>query len=166
MSSQSVAESVTVEVRDLIKDNIATYLSEVRVDRTDAKVTTEVPASYFIYPDAIGYKTPACFVVVNSIDYSLNRGQNGINSTLQVYVSIVVEDRTQELLTYKVYRYSDALHKLLSRAHLIDDTKKRQSIIKVMRTDFSATQKMSSVETVFRKEVMLTLEVEHYEKEN
>lgn len=166
MASQNLLEFTTTAIIDQIKNNIGTYLAEVRSERTDGKVTTEVPVDYFIYEGAIAYKTPAVFVVADSIDFRLPNGPNHINAMIRIYVSLVVEDRNQRLLTLKAFRYNDALHKCLDRQHLIDGTV--QNIIKVTRTDISSSQtkKMSATDSIFRKEIMLTLEVEHYESEN
>lgn len=168
MSAQNLLESTITNIETQIKSNIANYLGEVRTSRTDAKVTTEPPVEYFIYSPAIGYKTPAIFTIADSIDYRLSNGQNHINALIRVYVSCVVEDRNQTNLTLKVFKYHDALHKCLDRQHLIDGANRVQNIIKVTRADISSTQtqKMSSVDGPFRKEIMLTLEVEHYEGEN
>jgi len=166
MASQNILESTVFAIQDQIKNNIATYLGEVRVDRNDGKITTEIPADYFIYDNAIAYKTPAIFTVVDSVDFQLSRGQNHINALIRVYVSCVVEDRNQRLLTLKIFRYQDALHKCLDRQHLINGDV--QNIVKVTRTDISSSQakQMSSTDSVFRKEIMMTLEVEHLESEN
>lgn len=166
MSSQNLLESTTTAIVEQIKNNIGTYLSEVRTDRPDGKVTTEVPVDYFIYENAIAYKTPSVFVIADSIDFRLSKGQNHINALIRIYVSLVVEDRNQRLLTLKIFRYNDALHKCLDRQHLIDGNV--QNILKVTRTDISSSQtkKMSATESIFRKEIMLTLEVEHFEGEN
>ena len=167
MSAQSVAESVVTSIIDYLKVNISTALSEVRVDRDDARVSTEVPVNYFIYEKAAGYKTPAVFVIADSIDFRLDRGPNSINAELRVIISCLLEDKIAESLTYKSYRYSDALHKTLDRLHIVDDTAKRKSIVKVQKIDYSLVQQTkSSQESVFRKEVMLTCLVEHYEGEN
>lgn len=166
MASQNILESTTDSIVEQIKNNIGTYLAEIRVDRPDGKVTTEVPVDYFIYENAIAYKTPAVFVVADSADYRLGKGPNHINAAIRMYVSIAVEDRNQRLLTLKAYRYNDALHKCLDRQHLIDGNV--LNILKVTRTDISSTQtrKMSATDSIFRKEILLTLEVEHFEGEN
>lgn len=167
MSAQSVTESVVLGIIEHIKANISNALAEIRSDRDDARVTTEKPVSYFIFEKAAGYKTPAVFVIADSVDFRLDRGPNSINAELKIIVSCLLEDKIAENLTFKTYRYSDALHKVLDRAHLVDETNKRKSIVKVQRIDYSLNQEQkSSQESIFRKEVMLTCEVEHYESEN
>ena len=113
MASQNILESVVTSIEHQIKANIETYLSEVRVDRNDGTVTTEIPKDYFIYDGAVGYKTPAIFTIADSVDYRPSMGQNHINANVTVYVSLIVEDRNQRLLTLKSWRYQDALHKCL-----------------------------------------------------
>jgi hypothetical protein len=167
MAAQSISESVVTGIIDLIKANIPAALAEIRSDREDARVTTEPPVSYFIYEKAAGYKTPAIFVIADSVDFRLDRGPNSINAEVRLIVSCLVEDKIAENLTYKTYRYSDALHKVLDRAHIKQDQEKRLSVVKVQRIDYSLTQQTkTSQESVFRKEVMLTCQVEHYEGEN
>lgn len=172
MSAQNTVESTVDMILAQIKGNIGTYLAEVRADRSGpgmGAVTTEDPVAYFIYEGAIGYKTPAIFVIADSVDYHKERGQNHINATINMFVSVVVEDRLAHLITTKLYRYQDAVHKCLDRQELVDTTRLIKNVLKVVRTDFGSTQtkKMSgSSEVTFRKEVMLTLQVEHYEKEN
>ena len=166
MSAQNVYDSTVDNIIKHIQDNIEACLSEIRTDRPDGKVTTEKPVDYFIYSDAIAYKTPAIFVVANNADFRLSKGQNHINANVLVYVSAVVEDRNQRLLTLKTFRYHDALHKCLDRVQLVDSLNRVKNVVRVVSSDLSDAKKMSTTDSVFRKEVMLTLEVEHYESEN
>lgn len=129
-------------------------------------MTTEAPVSYFIYDHAIGYKAPAVFVLMISNEFLQERGQNHINCRQEIAVSCMVEDRNQTLLTRKCFRYHDALHLVLDRAQLVTDDNKIKIFVKVVRSDISETSEMkTSIDSVFRKEVMLTLEVEHIEQE-
>lgn len=167
MAATSLAEFTVNGVTSQIKSNISAALANVRSDRADGAVTTEPPAEYFIYEKIIGYKTPAIVVVAGEIDFRLRDGQNSVNSMVKVYVSCVLEDRIADNLTLKTYRYSDALYSCLNRAHIVDVPKNRQSIVKVTRMDFSKmVDNKSNVTSPFRKEVMITLEVENYESES
>lgn len=164
-SPRRIMEGTVLPVRDFIKSSIAQALLDVRVDRDDGKVTTEPPVEYFIYDRAIGYKTPAVFVLGDDVDFLLDRGQNYIAAKCKVYVSVLVEDRNADLLTYKCWRYQDALHAILDQAILTDETENIKNIVKVIRAEYSNTfQTKAQVQGPFRKEVMLTLEVEHLEK--
>lgn len=167
MAATSLAEFTVDGILSEIKTNISAALGAVRSDRADAAVTTEPPAEYFNYEKIIGYKTPAIVVVAGEIDFRLQNGPNSVNSMVKVYVSCVLEDRIATNLTLKTYRYSDALYHCLNRAHIVDSNKNRQSIVKVTRMDFSKlVDNKSNVTSPFRKEVMLTLEVENYESES
>ncbi|HCW05858.1 MAG TPA: hypothetical protein DGG95_00640 [Cytophagales bacterium] len=169
MASQNLVEYTVNQLIDHMQTNLPTALADVRTDRIDALVTTEPPqnSSYFIYEKIIGYKTPAIVTVATDVDFRLARGPNSVSALIGVVVSCVVEDRIANNLTIKTYRYSDALYSVLNRAQFTDDVNLRKSIVKVTRMDFSRTVENVSQDTSnpFRKEVMLTLEVEHYENE-
>lgn len=149
-----------------VKANIASALSDTRTDRADAKVQTLPFQEYLIFEKAIGYRTPSLFVLGREIDFKLDRGANFINCLVGVQVSCVVDERDAELLTIKTWRYHDALHEVLDRAELVSSDGKIKNKIKVVRSSFGDTvQVKSSIESPFRKEVMLTLDVEHFEQE-
>lgn len=167
MAAQNLAEFTVKAIIAKLKADLPAQLAEVRADRTVPSVTTEPPVDYFNYEKIIGYKTPAVVVVATDIDFRKPDGQNFIEALTTVLVSVVLEDRNAELLTTKAYRYSDAFHKVLDRAHLDDTTQNIRDILKVTRIDYSRTMETASrVDSPFRKEVMLTLEVEHYESED
>jgi hypothetical protein len=165
MASRKVVESSIVLIRDYLKANMPQALIDVRTDRVDGAVTTEPPKNYFIYTPASGYQAPAVFVVAESVDFKLNRGQNHVNATVRVLCSVVVEDKDAEKLEIKLFRYHDAIHHLLDNLHLDDTAHELRCIVKVVTSDFGqGLRTQSAIETIFRKEVMFTLEVEHYEK--
>lgn len=167
MSAVSILESVVMDIQNLIKTGIEANLADVRTLHSDAVVTTEKPASYFTYPDAIGYKAPAIFTVADRVDFRLANGQNHINAQVSVYVSCLVEDRAADKLQIKIWRYHDALFKLLNRSVVVSPDGKIRNQIKVVSTELSGTErKKSSHDSIFRKEIMLTLNVEHYQNEN
>lgn len=158
-------EGTIAPIVDLIKNNIDSALADLRADRPDNFVNTESPANYFIYPKAIGYQTPCVFVLGRTVQFLPSRGQNHINATVMVQVSIVVEDIGAESLTYKCWRFSDALHSILDQAQLVSTDGKVKNTIKVITAEFGdAVQIKSQVESPFRMETMLVLEVEHYEQ--
>jgi hypothetical protein len=149
-----------------IQDNIGEKLDALAIDRPDGIVTLENPSldAYFNYEKGIGYKTPAIFVVPTNVDFRLNLGQNHINAKISMYVSCVVEDRKQSLLQSKCFRYADALRQTLNQVTI--DGENQRVIIKVTRIDYSGTAPARSTQDgPFRKECMLTLDVEHYEKD-
>lgn len=162
-SPRQVMEGTVIPIRDFIKANIAQALADVRTDHGDGKVTTEPPKSYYIYDNIVGYTTPAVVITGDRISFKLDRGQNFIAATCTVYVSILVEDRTSELLTYKTWRYADAMHAVLDQAQI--EVENIKNVVKVIEIEYSNTfQNKTQREFPFAKEVMLTLEVEHLEK--
>lgn len=168
MASHRLAEYTVKMLEDHIKANIATALGDVRTDRADAKVTTEAPQSYFRYEMAQAYRAPAVFVICTNVRMRNTEKQaNFIASLADVGVSVVVEDRVLDNLVLKSWRYQAALHKLLHQTSLISTDSTVKLISKVESISFSpeytATQDPSMPQSVFRKEVLLTLEVEHYE---
>lgn len=168
-SPRWIMEGTVIPIRDHIKENIAAALASVRTDRGDARVATEPPKDYFIFDQAIGYKVPAIFVIGDTVDFRLDKGQNFIAAVCTVYVSALVDDRTAEFLAYKCWRYQDALHMILDQTELVDEEKNYKNTIKVTKAEFSNTFQMKAQnpgeeKNPFRKEVLLTLEVEHMEK--
>jgi len=164
-----IMEGTVIPVRDLIKSQIAAALQNVRDSRADGKVSTEIPKDYFIVDNQIGYRVPAIFIIGDTVDFRLDRGQNFINAVCTVYVSAVLDDRNGELLVQKSWRYSDALHQILDQAEIFDSADQFKNIIKVVKTEFSNTFQMKAQQpgdekNLFRKEVMLTLEVEKKKK--
>jgi hypothetical protein len=151
-----------------IKTNIGAALASVRAEVNDPVVTTEVPKSYFIYPKAKGFRAPAVFVIADEFDFKVpERGANFISGSVRINVSVLLEDRNSELLTRRCWRYQSALHELLAQTQLTtsDNTLKIVSIVRRARYSplYSNAKDESSVEAVFRKEVLLELEVDHYE---
>lgn len=166
MSAQNILESTVDLIQAHIKANLPANLATVRADRGDGKVTTEEPYEFFIYEKAIGYKTPAVFIIAENVDFRLREGSNHINALINLVVSTVVEDRTAELCTRKAFRYFDAMNMTLNRAHIDNSKETIKLVLKSDRADISGLSEVkSSVETRFRKEIMLGLQVEHYQRE-
>lgn len=166
MASENLVEFTVNAVIAKLKADMPAALAAVRADRASAVVTTEPPVDYFQYEKIIGYKSPCMVVVASDVDFQLDRGPNSVSALITMYVSCIVEDRIADNLAIKTYRYSDAMYSVLNRAQLVNELKKLKSVVKVTRMDFSKTvDNKSRVETPFRKEVMMTLEVEHYESE-
>lgn len=164
-SPRSIMEGTVLPIRDFIKANIAAALSNLRTERGDGKVQTSPPKAYLIFDQAIGYEIPCIFVIGDTSDMRLDRGQNFIAAQNTVYVSALVEDRNAENLTMMCWRYSDALHAILDGAQIDIPLMEVKNIIKVVKIEYSNTFQMKQQnQDVFRKEVMLTLEVEHLEK--
>lgn len=168
MSARYLVESTVDLIHDEIKSKIASALSEVKSLYNDHLVTLEVPQNYFIYPVAAGYRTPAVFIIADDVDFQKRtRGANHISATVSVNVSVLVEDKDRLRLTTKAFRYQDALHKILDQTRLTTPDGKLALTVLVTRASFSPlysdTADANSPIAMFRKEVVLTLEVEHWE---
>jgi hypothetical protein len=167
MSVRYLAETSVREIQSLIKAEISTALSDLRIDRGDAKVSTEVPQSYFIYEQAKAYKTPACFVICRDMNFQKDQlGANFITAKAGIVVSIVVEDKDREKLTVKAWRYQAALHSILDQRSILVTPNKAKITIIVTDALFSPTftsEGSKGSEGVFRQEMALTLEVQHRE---
>ena len=159
-----LVEYLTDNIISYIDDNIGPYLDRMYLDR-DNQVTMENPKDYFNYEDPIGYRLPAIIVLPREIDYRLSRGPNSINALIQFYVCCIVEDNKANLLQRKCFRYQDALKHILHLA--VIENSNQKNILKVTHASFSSTAaRQTEVDSLFRKEVLLTLEVEHFENEN
>lgn len=166
--ARKLTEATVYLLLNHIKENIEGALADIRSDVNNPVVTTEAPKSYFIYAKAKGYKCPAVFVIADEFDFRAQaQGANFISGSLRVNVSVLVEDRNAELLTKRAWRYQSALHQLLAETQLTssDNALKITSIVR--RASFSplysSTKDENSVDAVFRKEVLLECEVDHYE---
>lgn len=164
MSAHNVTEKTVDLILTHIKSKIATALTEVRTERDDPQVQTPPPRSYFIYEGSWAFQCPAIFVVPVSVDFNLDRGGNFINATVDTVVSVVVEDRLKDLLSKSAWRYQDALHNILDNAQLESATGDVKIVTKVKGADYSETFSVQNDNTIFRKEVALRLDVEHWEK--
>lgn len=168
MASRLLTEFTVNMITDKIKADIAAALAEVRTDRNDPIVSTAPPKKYFIYDHAKGYDCPYVYVICNT--HKMNnaeRGANHLNTTAIVHVSVVVEDRVKDLLVIKSWRYQAALHKILHETELTSSDNLVTLKIKVSEMGFSpeysGLEDKSASGSVFRKEVVLSCEVEHYE---
>lgn len=167
MSARKLTEGTVNLLTDCIKTNIAAALTAVQAD-SDHSVTTEPPKTYFIYAGAVGFRTPAVFVIADDMDFKQQERQaNFINAMLRVNVTILVEDRNSELLTRRCWRYQSALHSVLDETQLTSSDNKLKIVSVVRRASYSPTYSKTvdknSPEAVFRKEVLIECDVEHYE---
>lgn len=166
MSAVNLTERITYETIALIQANIATALSEVRAERVDPSVNTELPKSYFPYAPSHAFQCPAVSVIADNIDFHLERGQNFLDATVAALCSVCVEDKTQKDLQKKAWRYQDALFQILNRAQI--EGPEFKFIIKVTRARYSSDNTMKADPTsqsVFQKEVVLDLEIESYQND-
>lgn len=169
MASWQLTETTINLILAYIEANIAAELALVRNDRPDASVSTEPPKTYFIYPRARGYRPPAVFAICEEFDFRLEQSKpNYINALAKVNVSILVEDRDRTALTVKCWRYQAALARMLDNLELSNQSGSVKLVCKEVRHSFSPlytnTQDPEDPKAVFRKEVVVELEVEHYEE--
>lgn len=166
MGARNLTELPVKLIQAQIQNNIAAALADVRTDRSDSLVNVETPPnqSYFIYAGAKGYRAPAVFTVPQDIDFKLTRGQNFVDATMKIIVSVAIEDRNQNNLNYKAWRYLDAFHNLLQGIELVDANSKIKIVISVMHARYSADENDKTDNSqVFRKEVAFDCDVEIYE---
>lgn len=168
MGSYRLAESTVGLIEAQIKTNIAGALSSVRTYRNDALVTLESPKEYFRYEQpAYVYQPPAIFTILKSQDIrSQQMGSNHINSLCDVFVAIVIQDRNQNNLVTKSWRYQAALMQLLHEVTLTSSDSSVKLFCKVQTCEFSQSiniKDQKATDNVFRKEVSLRLQVEHIE---
>lgn len=161
MSSSKLAEVSSKLIREYLKANIAAALIEVRTDRDDPIVTTDVPRNYFFYKTAQAYQCPSVFIVAPTVDYQKELGANHVNAIISFNISVVVEDRAEEYLWTKANRYAAALHKLLDQNALQDGDVKVTTV--VTRENYSDNFVPNGM-TNFRREVLLQVDAYHYEK--
>lgn len=166
MASLKLIESTVSLIETHLQSSIAAALAEVSTDRADNLVSMEPPASYFRFPSAVGYRSPVVFIVPEEMDMRLSGGQNFIQGLAKVNVAVLVEDKDAYALTLKSWRYQAALVKLLHEVQL-DSADGVRIVSKVRRATFSSIypgdRREDDVDEIFRKEVVVELDVEHYE---
>lgn len=171
MSVRHLAETTVNLIITQIQNNIASALAAVTADsspnKSTVQVTTEPPRTYFIYENPQGYTTPAVIVVCDEFDFRpAAKGANHISAVARIGVACVLEDRDLQRLTVKAYRYLDAFHNVLAQTEIDDPTDGVKLIIIVKKAGFTPhyyPRAQSDPQGLFRKEVQLECEVEHYE---
>jgi hypothetical protein len=91
---------------------------------------------------------------------------NFIDANAKVNVSVLIEDRNLKHLTIKSWRYQSALMQTLALSQLTSSDGKVKLSLVVRNAAFSpaySTTKNQGVDSMFRKEVMLELDVTHRE---
>jgi len=150
-----------------IKATIDTSLLQIRTLRADAYVETTPPKSYFIYAPAAGYQTPAVFTIVDRISFrEYQNGANFVTAVVNMSIFVLIEDRDLNHLVVKAERYQTALHQSLNQKTLVSHDNSLKIFIKIVDASFSDiyAPKENTPSGMFRKEVHLTLEVQHYEQ--
>ena len=156
-------------IRTYLMANMPTALATVSADRATVLDQMPMPREYLTFEKAQAYECPVIFIVPDSQDYRLyEKNSNIINALSRIYVNAVVESNRESTVSYLAYRYQAALCQILAQQHLFSDDNTVHIVVKVTRSRFSSmytdSQKSGAASGVFRKEVLLELDVEHYEK--
>lgn len=167
----NITENTVLTLQSYIKSNIASALAAVRTDEERASgINTEVPKEYFIAPQQHAFQCPAVFTIAEGVTINNDRGPNFLCATLDVIVSVVVEEKDSQRLTKKAWRYQDALYKLLNQSNFINDdgaTVRFRFTSKVESINFSedfSFHEESEKRSEFNKEVALVLSIELQEQ--
>lgn len=156
-------------IRTYMQTNLPAALAVVSADRATVLDQMPVPREYLTFETAQAYECPVIFIIPDNQDYRLyEKNSNCINALSRIYVNAVIESRRESEVSYIAYRYQAAMCQILAQTCLLNADNTVQIIIKVTRSKFSAmytdAQKKGQASGVFRKEVLLELDVEHYEK--
>lgn len=165
--SHKLIETDVTLIADYIQANIVAALAEVTFDNVK-KIPLPKPTNVFAYEPVSVFRPPAIIVTPDEVDFRLgDKGANFIDAVSRIMVVAVVEEREGPTLQFAAYRYQAALHKLLAQTHLYTADNSVHIVCKIERMRFSTVytnaQKKDDPQGTFRKEVLLELDVEHYE---
>lgn len=165
MSSAQLVERASLMIRDSLKQKMPSALSGVRTDRADAIVSTPVPGDYFFYESAAAYRTPAVFIIAGDIDFRKEElGANFVDATIHYNISVVIEDRSEDYLTIKAWRYQAALYECLDQVALEDTVNNVKVTTVVKQATFSPIfTTAGTAPNNFRKEIVLECDAYQYE---
>lgn len=166
MSTVNLVEVATDSILDFIKAGIGVSLNDVRVARADGLVQTPDPEDYFNFPTAPN-RAPAIMLEVQEVDFRLaEKKANFVDAAMKIMLAVVVEDRTKDLIQRNAWRYQAALYSLLNGVHIDAANARSKIVVKIKKASFGPIYNAAAEngpEGRFRKEVILELEVEHYE---
>lgn len=170
MNAPNIAESTSTLIEIQVRDNIEAALTRVNDERADNKVNLPKVESFFISGRKTLLELPAVFTVVEDINFRLvEKNPNHINAAVIMNVAVVIEERNSDRLTLKAFRYQDALYAVLNGAQLVDLNSDVKLVVKVMRASYSPVydaEEQGGASGNFRKEVVLELEVDHFQRLN
>lgn len=167
---RQLVEATLNLIRDHIKNKISSAISNMQSERSDNRVSiTPFKEYYFIEIEPENLKNlPALFLIPVNIDFRKEAKQaNHINAMIRVNCSIVFNDREKDLLALKGFRYQCVLHELLDDVSLINSLNDVKIVLKVVSATFSpvvTAKSVGSSQNDFRQEVLLELDVDHFEK--
>lgn len=167
MSVRHLVETAVDLVKAKLQTELPAALNDIRINRADNLVTLEPPRDYYVYPKAMGYRTPAVFVIGDRIDFlKERRGANHINAAIRVNVTVLVEDKDAERITRKAYRYQAAIHQVLDQKRLFSADGDAALTVVIQSASYSplySNLAAGDPQAVFRQEIALELDVFQFE---
>lgn len=169
MATRHLVETCVRMIEGALKTDMASALSDIRINRADNFVTLEAPRDYFIYPRAMGYRTPAVFIIGDSVNFQKREsGANHINANVRVNVTILVEDKDAERIMIKSYRYQAAAHQVLDQKQFLSGDNEAKMTCVIQSATFSPlysnTEDSKAPGAVFRREIALELDCYLFEQ--
>lgn len=169
MSTRHLVEICVRGVESLLKSDLPAALTDIRTNRNDNFVTMEPPRDYFVYPRAMGYRTPCVFIIGDRIDFQKAlKGANHINASCRIMVTCLVEDKDAERIMIKSYRYQAAIHEVLDQIQFMSTDGQAKVTVIIQNATFSPLYSTatdpSDPQAVFRREIGLELDCQIYEQ--
>ena len=165
MGVRQAPERAVFLIKNYVADKMPQALIDIRADRADPSANLEAIKKYYTNPVLNPLEFPSIFFLVQSIDYQkASKQANYSSAKISMQVVGVVEDRTSDILTKKIWRYADCVQSILDNVGLISENNKLKIIVYPERCTFSEVygQKKDSSEA-FRQEFTLDLTVECFE---
>jgi hypothetical protein len=130
-------------------------------------VSLETPKSWFIVEKQQGYALPAVFVMLPTLDFRIkDKASNFINAEGKTVVVLWVEDQDEEALTYKAWRYEQALYATLDQSDIYSADNLLHLKVVVYSAESSGVEEFVDDQGPgkrFRKALLLRCQVEHLE---
>lgn len=171
MSNRHLTEWAVDLVTDQIKSTIESELVGVQTVLPPGApvLSIEPPRDYFTFPRAVGYRTPAVFVIADRIDFQKREKQsNFINANVRLNVTVLIEDKDADRITRKAYRYQSALQSVLDEVQLVSPDGDLKIVVVVTNAAFSplysTTDDPNAPGAVYRKEISLELDCFTFEQ--
>lgn len=167
---RQLSELCVDQIIALLEAELPAVLAAMHADRGAPIVTLEPFRDYYTYPRAMGYRTPACFVIADRIDFQKElKGANHVNARITLNVTALVEDKDADRITRKAYRYQAALQQVLDQRSLTVAPKNTKITLTVQSAAYSPlysnTEDSTAPNAVFRKEVSLSIDAFAYESQ-
>jgi hypothetical protein len=169
MSTRHLVEICVRGIQAQLEANLPAALNDIRTNRNDNFVTMEPPRDYFVYPKAMGYRTPAVFIIGDRIDFQKRAtAANHINANCRVNITVLVEDKDSERIMIKSYRYQAAIHEVLDQTQFSSSDNKSKVTLVIQGASFSPLYtnagNTGDPQTVFRREIALEVDCYIFEQ--